>query len=98
MKSSKISVLSVVHPSLLIIIKSKKLRNRGFYNFLWIDLTHSKIRSKIPDLFVKTTLCKVAKKMLDNVASDPRFLKHIFTGNETWFYEYDIEDTFEFSE
>lgn len=36
-------------------------------------------------------LVQVAKEMLDNVAEDSTFIKHIFTGDETWLYGYVIE-------
>ena len=46
---------------------------------------------KDPNILQKERRVEVAKEMLANVADDPKFIKRIITGDETWFYEYDVE-------
>ena len=45
----------------------------------------------------KRRQAEVAKKMPDNIAVDPIFIKRIITGDETWVYEYDVETVEKFN-
>ena len=67
-------------------------------NVLDMNSVNVRLEPKDPNLVQKRRRVKVAKKLFDNIAEEPTFIKRINTDDESWVYEYDFKTVQQYSE
>ncbi|XP_033213941.1 uncharacterized protein LOC117171005 [Belonocnema kinseyi] len=72
--------------------------NHIIVNDLGLRLVAAKLVPKDLNFMQKKDRVNIAQDMLSKGETDPAFIKHIITGDETWVYEYDTQSRHQASE